>query len=259
MIKEYFLDIPKFQLFDFHRHASTIEEFDKNLNQFNIGRFCLMPCHQTNDFQNLSSYIEKIKPYREKFKENALIFGALDFAKDKEQNSTLLEKQKRALDIKGIKLHPEQGFIINKKSLKPYFAAISDVLGYDAPIYIHTDWPLLEEKGYAPDLNKDNFDKIVSFFPEFKYIMGHAGGSGAYLNIWKSCKKFPNVYIETSMAPVTSPLEEVIWKFGPERLLFGSNYPFCATSIEIVKIFSLYKICDEDKRSILQSNAEVLF
>jgi predicted TIM-barrel fold metal-dependent hydrolase len=61
------------------------------------------------------------------------------------------------------------------------------------------------------------------------------------------------------MAPVTSPLEEVIWKFGPERLLFGSNYPFCATSIEIVKIFSLYKICDEDKRSILQSNAEVLF
>ena len=61
------------------------------------------------------------------------------------------------------------------------------------------------------------------------------------------------------MAPVTSPLEEVIWKIGPERLLFGSNYPYCATSIELVKLQSLYKVSDDDIRIILESNAEVLF
>jgi len=118
---------------------------------------------------------------------------------------------------------------------------------------------LVEKRRYAPSPTKLTFDKIVSFFPEFRFIMGHAGGSGAYLNVWKSCKKFSNVYIETSMAPVTSPLEEVVWKVGPERLLFGSNYPYCATSIELVKILSLYQVTDSDKKMILESNAEVLF
>jgi predicted TIM-barrel fold metal-dependent hydrolase len=61
------------------------------------------------------------------------------------------------------------------------------------------------------------------------------------------------------MAPVTSPLEEVVWKVGPERLFFGSNFPYCATSIELVKILSLYQVTDADKKMILESNAEVLF
>jgi predicted TIM-barrel fold metal-dependent hydrolase len=236
-----------------------IDEFDKNLKNYNIGKFCLMPSLFNKDFQDINSYIDKTKPYYEKYRKEALIFGAIDVSKSMEQNVTFLEKQKKIINIKGIKIHPGQGFKIDKKELKPYFSAIADVIGYDSPIYIHTDWPLLEEKGFAPEKMKDNFDKIVSFFPEFKYIMGHAGGSGAYLNVWKSCKKHTNVYIETSMAPVTSPLEEVVWKIGSERVLFGSNYPYCATSSEIVKVYSLYKISDKDKRSILESNAEALF
>ncbi|TXT53385.1 MAG: hypothetical protein BAJALOKI2v1_1000008 [Promethearchaeota archaeon] len=117
----------------------------------------------------------------------------------------------------------------------------------------------MKENGFAPRSLKETFEKIVSFFPDFQYIIGHAGGSGAFLDIWKTCKRHPNVYIETSMAPTTSPLEEVIWKLGPERILFGSNFPYCSTSVEIRKILSLYKVSDEDKKQILESNAEVLF
>jgi len=259
MKKKFFIDTPDFKIFDFHRHVSPFDEFDENLKEFNIGKFCLMPTLINNDFQDILSYIERTNIYREKYQENAIIFGALDFSKDFENNKELLEQQKKKAGIKGIKIHPEQGFELNKKKLIPYFKAIHDVFGYDIPIYVHTDWPLREENRFAPDTLKITFDKLVSFFPDFKFVIGHAGGSGAYLFIWKSCKKNPNVYIETSMAPVTAPLEEVVWKIGPERILFGSNYPYCGTSVEIVKILSLYKVSDDDIRMILESNAEVLF
>jgi len=253
------VNIPDYKLFDFHRHISNIESFDKNLKEFNIGSFCLMPSMIDNDFEDISNYINKIKPFVKKYADRAIIFGALDFIKGYEDNLEILMEQSKEINIKGIKLHPEQIFKIKKDNLEPYFKALSEILGNNIPIYIHMDWPLLEENRYAPNGKKNTFNKIVTFFPDFKYIMGHAGGSGDYLNVWKSCKKFSNVYIETSMAPVTSTLSEVVWKIGPKRLLFGSNYPYCGTSIELIKILCMYQVSDADKKAILESNWEVLF
>lgn len=259
MKKEFILEIPEYELFDFHCHASNLNDFEENLKKYNIGKFCMMPTVIENDFNDISAYINKIKPYKAKYGKKAIIFGNLDFSLPAERNVELLRKQISDINIQGIKIHPEQGFEINKSFLRPYFKAIIDVLGTEIPIYIHTDWPLLEEKDYFPNGLKETFNKIVSFFPEFKFIMGHAGGSADYLNIWKTCEKYPNVYIETSMAPATSPLEEIIWKLGPKRILFGSNYPYCTRSSEIVKILSLYQVTDADRKLILSSNGEVLF
>jgi predicted TIM-barrel fold metal-dependent hydrolase len=259
MRQKLYLNIPEYKIFDFHRHISNLSEFEQNLNDFNIGKFCLMPTTIENDFKNIPTYIENVKPYYEKYKERALIFGALDFSKDYNHNRELLEQQKKTVNIKGIKLHPEQGFDLDKKFLKPYFRVIADIFSYDIPIYVHTDWPLTEKKGYAPEPLKENFTKIVANFSEFNFILGHGGGSGAWRNLWKICKKFANVLIETSMTPATTPLEEVVWKIGPERLLFGSNYPYCTISSEILKIQNLYKVNDNDIRMILESNSEVLF
>jgi predicted TIM-barrel fold metal-dependent hydrolase len=167
---------------------------------------------------------------------------------------TLLEKQKVKLDISGIKIHPQQKFKLQKEFLKPYFNLISELFGTDFPIYIHMDWPLREKEGFAPRVKKNTFNKFPSYFPDFTFIMGHAGGSGDYLKIWKTCKKYPNIYIETSMAPTTSTLEEVIWKIGPERLLFGSNYPFCGTDVELMRIQALHNVTDNQKKLILAKN-----
>lgn len=252
-------DLPKIKVFDFHRHMSNLNDFNENLNQFNIDKFCIMPSMIENDFNEISAYIENIKPYIQEYNSKTKVFGILDFNESYDENISLLEHQKKELKIKGIKIHPKQGFKIDKLFLEPFFKAITEVLGTGIPIYIHMDWPLREENRFAPAGKKSTFNKIASLFPEFNFIMGHAGGSGDYLRIWKSCKKFSNVYVETSMAPVTSTLSEVVWKVGPERILFGSNYPYCGTSIELIKVLSIYKVSEEDKRAILESNWEVLF
>ncbi|MHA1274444.1 MAG: amidohydrolase family protein [Promethearchaeota archaeon] len=252
--------IPDYKIFDFHRHCiSELNEFENNIKKFNIERFCLMPSIKEGDFNDLKGYITKIKPYYKVFKDKAFIFGFLDFTKSPQENLEMLSLLKRELNIKGIKLHPEQGFLIEKNFLKSYFKIITEIFGYKLPIYIHMDWPLLEEKRYAPNGKRKTFNKIASFFPDFKFIMGHAGGSGDYLNIWKSCKKYQNVFIETSMTPVTSTLSEVVWKVAPNRLLFGSNYPYCSVRVEVLKILSLYKVSEEDKHAILENNWKYVF
>lgn len=251
------LDFPKFEIFDFHRHAHDLDNFDENVKRYNITQFCLMPSIIEGDFTNLEAYFKKISPIHDKYGESCKIFGFLDFTETSEQNRTRIEQLRDNLSIKGIKIHPNQGIPLKKRGLKPYFDVIRDLLGM-IPIYIHMDWPLTDRNAFAPNGKKNTFNKLVSFFPDFNFIMGHAGGSGDYLNVWKTCKKYDNVYVETSMAPSTSPLEEIIWNLGPERLLFGSNYPYCATSIELVKISSLYQITDLDRMKILHSNWRVV-
>jgi predicted TIM-barrel fold metal-dependent hydrolase len=248
------INIPKCELFDFHRHIGfRMENFEANLSKYNINQFCLMPTVFNNDFKNITQYIEKLQPYFKKYSDRSIIFGCLDFTKSVEENLNLLEKQKITLDIKGIKIHPFQPFKLKRYFLKPYFDLVFELFG-PFPIYIHMDWPLSKENGFAPRGKKKTFNKFPSFFPEFKFVMGHAGGSGDYLKIWKTCKKYPNVYIETSMAPTTATLEEVIWKIGPNRLLFGSNYPFCGTDVEVMRIQALHKVTEHQKKQILSEN-----
>lgn len=252
-------NLDQFQIFDSHCHPSLdLRDFEANLNNFKIKQFCFMPTVIENDFNDLRGYFRRINPIVNKFKKFCLVFGALDFAKSPEKNRILIEEQKIKEDIKGIKFHYEQNFTLDRDYLVPYFKVIEDVFGFDIPIYIHTDWPLKGER-LEPTKLKDSFSKFPEFFPEHKYIAGHAGCSGAYLSVWKVCKKFSNVFVETSMCPTTPTLEEIVWKVGSDRILFGSNYPYCATSVEVVKILSMYKVTDEDRENIFYNNAEVLF
>jgi predicted TIM-barrel fold metal-dependent hydrolase len=252
-------DIEKYKIIDSHCHlTSNFEDMQKNLEIFNIEKFCLMPTVIENDFFELSNFFKKLKPINSKFKNACLIFGALNFLKSPEENREIMLNQRDKEKIRGIKFHYEQNFILDKKYLRPYFQVIEDVFGYEIPIYIHTDWPLVGER-LKPMKLKDSFSKFPDYFPDFKFIMGHGGGSGAYVSIWKVCKKYSNVYVESSMCPTTQSLEEVIWRVGDDRVLFGSNFPYCGTSIEVVKILSMYQVSDEDRKNIFYNNAKELF
>jgi len=72
MNEKMYCEVPRFKIFDFHRHASEMNDFEKNLKEFNVGKFCLMPTTLENDFQDILSYIEKIKLYHDKFKDDAI-------------------------------------------------------------------------------------------------------------------------------------------------------------------------------------------
>jgi len=152
----------------------------------------------------------------------------------------------------GVKIHPLQNFSISKAQLEPYLEIVQK---NKIPLYIHTDWvPSAEFGKYRINLN-ETFGKITDMYPGITFIMGHAGNSDSWVNIWKLLQKRPNVYVETSMAPSPGELEKIVQKIGPNRILFGSNFPFCEPNVELMKIIMLNHVSDEEKNQIVYNNA----
>ena len=95
---------------------------------------------------------------------------------------------------------------------------------------------------------------INEYAPGTRVIIPHLGGlNGGYeaigrAGLWEN----PNVYADTALASVYE-IEHYINTYGPERVMFGSDFPFGDPSTELKKILSLNLEKDTEKE-ILSGN-----
>jgi len=248
---------------DFHRHVERVSV--KDMASYRIASACILPSWKTleapsfsrpgfNDFTNPSRYSEHLKQLGTDFngwRGKLYTFLPVDFTRGAEA----LEEAIRLHHPAGIKLHPLQRFPLDKAILDPYFKVIAD---NGLLVHVHTDWPSSTEYGkFKPVLGK-TFGRLASWYLGTTFIMGHAGNNDSYLNIWKVVKRCPNCVVETSMAPTPSELDRVIARLGAGRIVFGSNFPYCNTGVEIMRIAMLRRASAEQKRQILSGNAAAL-
>ena len=260
---------------DFHVHMD--ENIETNLLEYNVKSICIMPTWKTletinfsknnvNDFTNPTTYLKNLENIEKTFHEwkgKIYKFIPVDFSKTQNEFSDIIEKIKPA----GIKLHPLQNFKIDKQTLDQYFAIAQEK---KLIVYIHTDWIPSTEWRKMKGTIKKTFEKIVKLYPNIKFIMGHAGNNDSYLLIWKLFKKYPNIYAETSLSPTPQELEKIIYKIDKTEkidttddtdsivkgcVLFGSNFPFSSTSVEITKILKMKRVTESDKKAVLYNNA----
>jgi predicted TIM-barrel fold metal-dependent hydrolase len=208
-----------------------------------------------NDFGNYISYIQNFQEIQSAFRNlhslssfKAFLFLPILFEEPYEKFTEIVHQYQPA----GLKLHPLQNFPIKKVILEPYLQIAAKK---KIPIYIHTDWVPSAEYGKYRNTIKENFGEITALFPEITFIMGHAGNSDSWVNIWRLIQKHPNVMVETSMAPSPGELEKVVQNIGIERVLFGSNFPFCEPSVELMKIIMMNGVSESDKERIVFDNA----
>lgn len=91
----------------------------------------------------------------------------------------------------------------------------------------------LLHRGYVGHLNYDPmlYDGLVTLFPEVTFIIGHCGVQGCYYygsyadHAMMLAAMHPNVYLETSMAPVEL-IEKAVAdpSIGAEKLVMGSDF-----------------------------------
>jgi len=251
------------RIFDFHCHFH--DDLFSYMTQYSIKVSNMMPSWRSYDILSINNkynsqfldylpIIEQFQKYKEKIK-------------NKDQNEVRLNLfipilfNHTPADFEGIinkyhpngaKIHPLQNFTVSKEQFEPYFEIVQKK---KMPIYIHTDWiPSAEFGKYQININ-ETFGQITDMYPSIKFIMGHAGNSDSWVNIWKLLKKRSNVYVETSMAPSPGELEKIIQKIGPNKIVFGSNFPFCDPSVELMKIIMLNHVSDEEKNQIVYDNA----
>lgn len=103
-----------------------------------------------------------------------------------------------------------------------------------------------------------SLEALASEFSTLKFIAAGAGGDD-----WQDCmyaaKRYVNLYLEPlSGGSHRGKLETILQVLGPNRVLFGSNYPEFNPGASLGLLMEA-KISDGEKQNILTTNAVRLF
>ncbi|HAN20737.1 MAG TPA: amidohydrolase [Clostridiales bacterium] len=203
--------------------------------------------NQVDNVNNFALYI------KEKY-DNLIPFGSIH---PKSVCVRDIVKSLKNNGIKGIKLHPDYvNTLVDDESLAPVFAAASEM---DMLVVIHTGYDFI-----SPDLvhaSADAILRVIKRFPDLKLVCAHFGCNLFWKDvIQKLCGK--NLYFDTSLAcekfGMTKQVAEVIINnHDDEKILFGSDLPWCEVNIVRDFILSL-NLTDEQKNKIFYKNAKKL-
>lgn len=146
--------------------------------------------------------------------------------------------------IAGVKLHPLfQGFRIDD----PRIYALLEAFGADVPVIMHVG------EGGTPEANlRSNptmLADIVRTFPDLRLVACHFGGFHQLDQAEEEVVGM-DVMLETSWPPTLAGLDrnrviDIIRRHGPDRVVFGSDWPMTDPAAEIAVIRGLGFAQDE--------------
>ena len=128
--------------------------------------------------------------------------------------------------------------------------ALAAACTHGLPVMLHTG----DFSYTAPAL----MERMIRQNPEVTFILGHMGSLAFVLDAIEVAGRHRNVYLETSGMPSSAMLRRAVTECGPQRLLFGSDYPFWHPEVERARIESA-GLDAGVVRMVLGENAAQLF
>ena len=179
---------------------------------------------------------------KESARKNIIPFGGLhpDCANVIEE----LEKLKD-MEMAGIKFHPPfQKVNLEDPKYGEMWRKINE-LGF--PVLIHMGTARIVR---PYDLYPSGIRKILKSAPDIPIIMAHMGSFCMMKNPDEDLENLPeNVFIDTAME-----FEEIIRRFGTNRVLYGSDFPYGTQKAAIARIKDS-SFTDSEKEDMLWRNA----
>ena len=125
------------------------------------------------------------------------------------------------MSIYGIKFHSDlQELPLDSPKLMEMMNLLTSS-GRKLPVYLHTGnfpiYPPLESPWETA------LPKLLASFPEVTFVCGHAGWENPDAAL-QCALRYRNLFLETSWQPPAT-IRRLCDQLGPERLLFGSDYP----------------------------------
>jgi len=160
-----------------------------------------------------------------------------------------------ARGARGVKLHPEmQRFFPDApESLEVY--AECERLGL--PIIFHAGRSGIEPEFMRKYALIRRWDGPVRDFPRLQFVLGHAGARDVDDAI-ELARRHDNVWLEITGQGVTK-LDEILRRVGPEKLVFGSDWPFYPLAATLAKVFLVTEKNPSARAAILRENALRVF
>ena len=159
-----------------------------------------------------------------------------------------------------LKVHPNlQRKRLNSIEVKRSVAAFSES---GLPVLLHVGYNQyhhnLDHSKERPEYG-DNIDEVVELvnaFPYQTFIIGHAG-LGQVREVIRKLSMYPNVNVDISFQ---SPemIKRLIDAFGPERVLFGSDWPYGGIRTAKRNVNEACEGDEENRAKILGVNAAQL-
>jgi predicted TIM-barrel fold metal-dependent hydrolase len=95
-------------------------------------------------------------------------------------------------------------------------------------------------------------------FPQSAFILAHFALSDLTWECFPAAELAANVYVDTTANPIIPVMNDWIDRFGAERMLWGSDFPFYDVGYELAKIDFL-RCSPTQKQQISSENARRLF
>jgi hypothetical protein len=229
------------------RATHTVANLKREMLAMGVVRSVLLPIDFPYLSRNAETYLELAA--RE---ESVVSLGSVHpFAPDL---AGRLDRQKAAGAL-GIKVHPAVQKVApeHPKALELYRLCAERgllVLWHCGPVGI--------ESAVARRLCAlDRYAKAIAACPETTFVLGHSGAL-EFEAALALAQKHDTVYLETSCQSLGN-VRRIVLEAPPERVLFGSDWPFYHQAIPLAKVLLATEDVPERRDGLLWRNAARLF
>ena len=159
----------------------------------------------------------------------------------------------KALGLKGIKIHPDiQARPLDHPGFMIMYACCEKE---GLPVLMHTG-------DYRYDYSNPNrLIPVLEQFPDLTVIGAHFGGWSVWDEATEKLSKYPNFLVDCSSSLYAMPAEkarELIFAYGTDRVLFGTDYPMWEIETEIERFMAI-DLTEQQREDILFNNAFKMF
>lgn len=156
-----------------------------------------------------------------------------------------------ALGARGIKIHPAIQLLGPDH---PRTLRLCRLCGErKLPVFFHCGPVGIEAEGARRRCQVDRYRAAIEHCPDTTFVLGHAGALQPERAIVLA-RDFPNVWVE--LASQSLPVvERVLAEVAPDRICFGSDWPFYPQAIGIAKVLAATESDETLRRAVLYDNA----
>lgn len=239
------------KIIDIHSHFGAtssgevpdVSELRKDLDKFGISKVGLS-CLSGISTREQNDLIYEL------MKSNPDLIEGYAFINPKDENAlSEIDLCLGKYGMNGVKFHSwKQGYYPdNRPELYEIFKLIES---YGVHVQMHV--------GTAPLSTPYIWGEYAKQFPNINFVFTHTGYYEFGMSSIEVASKTKNVWVETSGQMDPEILKYSVNKLGPERVVFGTDWPYKPINIEIEK-FNHLGLNNSDLENIFYKNAEYLW
>jgi hypothetical protein len=160
-----------------------------------------------------------------------------------------------ARGARGLKLHPEMMRFAPDAPAAMEIYAECERLGL--PVIFHAGRSGIEPESIRPYALIRHYVPAIAAHPRVQFLLGHAGARDV-ADAMAAARQYPNVWLEIACQGA-SQLAAILEGVGPDRLLFGSDWPFYPLAATLAKVLLVTEGEPAARAAILRDNALRMF